>query len=113
VKLLVLPVRVNVASVCVDHVPRESRPPVEEPAKLAWIVAREGSVLGVPVGLPVVVVVVVETVLVEVVLVDVSVVDVETADPVFSGYLMPLDPQLPLSGASIGTKVPSIKEPFT
>jgi len=54
-------------------------------------------------------------VLVEVVLVDVEVVLVEvvvTGDPVLVRYLMPLVPQEPVSGALIGTNVPSMTLPI-
>lgn len=46
VKLLPVPESVNVASVCVDHVPAESRPPIDDPPTVAWIVARDGIVPG-------------------------------------------------------------------
>lgn len=98
VKLLALPVKWYVASVCVDHVPRERSPPVE-----AWIVPELGRLPGVPVGeLPpeVVVVRVEEVEVVREVVVVVRAVVVLAGEPDLSGYLMPLEPQEPLEGAS-------------
>lgn len=42
-KLEVDPDNVNVASVCVDHVPRDNRPPSLDPERIALIVALAGS----------------------------------------------------------------------
>jgi hypothetical protein len=107
VKLEVVPERVYVASVWVDQVPAERSPPTVEPELMAWIVALDGSVPGVPVGDELeleVVLVVVLVVVVEVV--------VELLPPLFRGYLIPEEGQVPASGASIGTNVPSMMEPF-
>lgn len=43
-KLLAFPVVVKVAKVCVDHVPKESSPPVCDPDCKATMVALAGSV---------------------------------------------------------------------
>jgi len=43
VKLEADPDNVNVASVCVDHVPRDKRPPSLDPKRIALIVALAGS----------------------------------------------------------------------
>ena len=43
VKLEVVPERVNVARLCVDQVPRDNNPPMEEPDCRAWIFALLGS----------------------------------------------------------------------
>jgi hypothetical protein len=47
VKLEVDPESVNVASVCVDHVPRDKSPPTVDPERLALIVTLAGSDPGV------------------------------------------------------------------
>lgn len=46
VKLLVVPESENVARVCVDQVPRDNNPPMEEPDCKAWIVALVGKLPG-------------------------------------------------------------------
>jgi len=97
VKLSVVPDKCMVASVWVDHVPRVRIPPPED----ASMNAVAGSVPGVPVG-PVT----------GVVVVPVPGVVVETGVPVFGRYLIPEVPQDPLSGALIGTNVPSITLPI-
>lgn len=128
VKLLALPEKWYVASVCVDHVPRERRPPED-----AWIVPELGRFPGVPVGeLLLVVVVVGEVVVVLPVVVLPRALLVLAGEPLLSGYLMPLDLQEPAEGASVrvrrelvhhhtskvkasspmGTKVPSRSEPL-
>lgn len=93
-KLELVPVIVYVANVCVDHVAAERRPPRVEPSeRMAWIVAFEGRLPGEPVGPeppPVVV----------------------DVPPDFRGYLIPLEGQLPASGADMATKLPSIIDPF-
>lgn len=84
VKLVNDPVSVNVANVCVDHVPRDSRPPTceVEPDRMAWMVARVGKVPG-----------------------------VVLEPPLLGGYKIPLDGHLLDVMASTGTNVPSITDP--
>jgi len=101
VKLLVDPESVYVARVCVDHVPRDRSPPTSEPDCRAFMVALVGRVPGVLVSEGDVVVVVEPPPLV-----------VVTGVPVLGGYLIPLDGQEPPEGALIGTKTPSMAEPF-
>lgn len=91
-KLEADPDNVNVASVCVDHVPRDRRPPSVDPEWIALIVALAGSDPEVPVGEGEVVVGVLE--------------------PDLGGYMMPDDGHELDVGASIGTKTPSTIDPF-
>lgn len=91
-KLLLVPEIVNVASVWVDQVPADRRPPTGEPDRRTLMVAFVGKLAGavvVEVGDEVVVV-----------------------DPDFGGYLIPDEGQLPATGALIATNVPSMTEPF-
>jgi len=105
VKLDVVPESVYVARVWVDHVPRERSPPTVEPPDTAWMVALEGKVPGAGVDVPPG-----ELEVEDGVPVDEDVGEVEP--PLFGGYLIPDEGQVPASGASIGTKVPSMMEPF-
>jgi hypothetical protein len=92
VKLLADPENVKVANVCVDHVPRERRPPSSDPEWMAWIVPFVGRDPGVPVGPEEVV--------------------VGVPEPDLGGYLIPDEGHDPFSIASTGTNCPSIIEPF-
>lgn len=92
VKLEADPDNVNVARVCVDHVPRDKRPPSLVPERIALIVALAGNDPEVPVGEGEVVVGVLE--------------------PDLGGYLIPDDGHEPDSGASMGTNTPSTIDPF-
>lgn len=94
VKLEAEPEIVNVASVCVDHVPRDKSPPKVDPEWMALIVALAGIAPPVPVGL------------------DEVVVAVGLGLPDLGGYFIPLEGHEPAFGALIGTNVPSIIDPF-
>lgn len=96
VKLEVVPESVYLARVCVDQTPEDSNPPMELPDSKAWIVALVGRVPGAPV----------------VVVGRVPVVVGVGLPLVLGGYLIPEEGQDPAFGASIGTKVPSIIDPF-
>jgi len=104
VKLEPDPASVYVASVCVDQVPRERRPPTNEPDSEACIVAFVGMLPGAPVVVVPVVVVVVVAVPEETL--------VAVVPPDFGGYVIPLEGQEPASGALMATNTPSITEPF-
>lgn len=93
VKLDVDPEMVIVPGVWELRVPPERIPPILDPEELsALMVAFEGRPVAVGDEPPEVVVLV--------------------AEPDLSGYLIPLDGQLPDSIASMGTKVPSMTDPF-
>lgn len=99
-KLLLVPEIVNVASVWVDQVAKDKRPPTAEPDRRALMVAFVGKLAGAEVV----------EVADEVVEVADEVVVVDPPD--FGGYLIPEEGQLPAKGASIATNVPSMTEPF-
>jgi len=94
VKLEAVPEIVNVASVCVDHVPRDKSPPKLDPEWIALIVALAGRAPPVPVGPGEV------TVVVGLGLVDLG------------GYFIPVEGHEPASGVLIGTNTPSTIDPF-
>lgn len=91
VKPEVEPDSVYVASVCVDHVPADNRPPVD--AVMCALDGRPPEVGPGPEEVDVVV-------------------PPPLPEPDFGGYLIPLDGQDPSSGASMATKLPSIRDPL-
>jgi hypothetical protein len=97
VKLLVVPEKLTVASVCVDHVPAVRSPPVVEPLTRAFTAPLVGRLPEAPVVVGVTVVIVV--------------VGVEVEVAVLGRYLMPLEGQEPDLGASMRTKFPSMADP--
>jgi len=98
VKLDKLPDKVKVAKVCVDHVPAVSRPPVE----LACSWAFDGRPPPPPVGVEPLLVVVPE-----------PPPEPPPEEPDLGGYFSPEDAQVPFEGASIGSNLPSMREPCT